>query len=161
MQVQRVQNNNNYNPHFQALDIKSAERIPCWNGHTELLDSFIKNQEVQKFVKILHDKGKDVEAWFDLSGLYPESGRIELCTTIRKSGLREVSLRSPITREKLNTFSAEEALTEYQNLIQEQLSLENELKKSTDFVDRFNKALDEPIAETTPKKWWEFWSKKG
>ena len=159
MQVQKVQNNNNYNPNFGILKIRNAK---SWNE--EILYEFVTNKEVQKFVRIMHNMGQDIQAGFYKYQL-PKSDKIKL------SGTNDF-VNPPfyeISPNKLNVFSAKEALASYNGEVivkKEQKSSGKSIKESLAIVDNFNKSLESKQTEQTAvtvnkkektAKWWKIW----
>lgn len=159
MQVQKVQNRNNYNPNFGILKIRNAK---SWNE--EILYEFVTNNEVRKFVRIMHNMGQDIQAGFYKYPL-PKSDKIKL------SGTNNF-VNPPfyeISPNKLNVFSAKEALATYNGkaIEKEEQNLSGKsIKESLAIVDSFNKSLEskqtKQIAANAnkkekPAKWWQIW----
>ena len=140
--------NNNTNQNFKALKISKMETYP-WNADS--LEKFVKNKEVQKLVKIFHDKGKNVIAhYWDFSrssnGIF-----IKLDLLDRDKDFNEWlgNHFAEIKLEELDEFNARNAIKAYEERESDKILSEEKMKDALSFVDKFNSSLD--------KKWYQFW----
>ena len=125
MQVQKIQNSTS----FQSLKINTPN---SWDG--KLLQEFVHNIEVQKFVKYWHDKGINIVA----SGqgklgiaMYEESSepdRFFIGIYKHSGGVKE--------------FKAVDAISQILQESKEKVENMPLIKKAEEFVAIFNKALN-------------------
>jgi hypothetical protein len=135
MQVQRVQYNN-HNPNFQALKISTVD---SWDG--KLLNEFVHNFEVQKFVKFWHDQGIDIAA--SQQGL----NGIALCEDSMKANRFLIGIFEH--NGGLKKFNAIEAISQIKNETSEKIKNSQLINQAEEFVSMFNKALTENKQQKT------------
>jgi hypothetical protein len=135
MQVQRVENNN-YNFNFQALKISNAE---TWNG--KVLNEFVHNFEVQKFVKFWHDQGIDIIA--------SQQGKIGIA--MKEASTKPDSFLIGIYNHNggIKNFNAAEAISQIKNETKEKIENLPLISQAQEFVSLFNKALTENKPQNT------------
>ena len=129
MYIQATKRQSNYNTSFQTLKIDTPK---SWDG--KLLQEFVHNFEVQKFVKYWHDKGINIIA--------SQQGKFGIA-------MREDSLKSD--RFLVGIFGHEgglknfKAIDKISQITQEaENKIENSplIKQAEKFVLMFNKALN-------------------
>jgi len=129
MYIQATKRQSNYNTSFQTLKIDTPK---SWDG--KLLQEFVHNFEVQKFVKYWHDKGINIIA--------SQQGKFGIA-------MREDSLKSD--RFLVGIFGHEGGLKNFKAIDKiSQITQESEnkiensplIKQAEKFVLMFNKALN-------------------
>ena len=129
MQVQKVENNN-YNTNFQALKINSPE---LWDG--KILQEFVHNTEVQKFVKYWHEQGIDI-----MANEQHKLG-IALWEDSKKPDRFLVGIH--YRTDGLKNFKATEAIAKIKQEAKEKIESSPLIIEAQEFVLKFNKALEE------------------
>jgi len=150
MKIYSVKNSSydSKNQNFKALKINSQEIHP-WNPN--ILEDFVKNKEVQKLVKILHGKGKDVVANYRDYTKGSATICIKLDLLDREKDYNKCIADSfeEIKYTELNKFNALKSIRAYEEREKDNILSQEKMQNALDFVDRFNSSLD--------KKWWQFW----
>ena len=124
MQVDKVQNNTS----FQSLKISAPN---SWNG--KLLQKFVHNIEVQKFVKYWHDNGVDI-----IASQQGELG-IAMCKDSAESDRFMVAIFEHTGG--LKNFKAAESISQIVQESKEKIDNMPLVKKAEEFVALFNNAL--------------------
>lgn len=139
---------NNSNPDFKALKIFKQETYP-WNANA--LEDFVTNKEVQKLVKIFHDKGKNVIAhYWDFSKKSGETYiKLDLLDKDKNYNIWLGKTFAEIKYNELDKFNALNSIRVYEEREKDNLLSQEKMKNALDFVEKFNSSLD--------KKWYQFW----
>jgi len=129
MRISSVSNNENVKSNFKALKLAD---INSWDG--KLMQEFVQNIEVQKFVKYWHDKGVDVVA----SG-HGKSG-ISLVEDSSKPNRFFYGIYSH--NGGVKNFDALEAIAQITKETKETIENIPLIQDAQDFVSKFNRALN-------------------
>ena len=126
----------NNSPEFRALKINSAS---SWDG--KLLNDFVHNFEVQKFVKYWHDKGVDIVA----------SGQGKSGIAMHEDSLNPDRFFVGIYSHSggLKNFNAADAIAQITQESKEKIENLPLIKNAQDFVAKFNKFLNENEEKNT------------
>ena len=125
----RVYPMSNENPKFRALKISDTN---SWDA--KLMQEFVQNAEVQKFVKYWHDKGVDIIAsGHGKSGIamHEDSSKPERFFVGIYSGL-----------DGVRDFNAAKAIAEVVQETKEKIEGLPLIQEAQDFVAKFNRALN-------------------
>ena len=140
----------NKNQNFKALKINSQNTYP-WNAN--ILEEFVKNKEIQKLVKIFHEKGKDIVAHYRDYSKSSAGICIKLDLLDREKDYNKWLGDSfeEIKYAELSQFNAQNAIRAYEEREKDNILSQKKTQNALDFVEKFNSSLE--------KKWYQFWKK--
>ena len=151
MQIVKINNCDvqyNSNQNFKALKIYRQEAYP-WDS--SVLEEFVKNKEVQKLVKIFHEKGKNIIANYRNYNKNPNEIYIKLDLLDKDKDFSKWLGKSfgEIKFSELDNFNAQTSVRAYEEREKDNIASQEKMKNALDFVEKFNSSLD--------KKWYQFW----
>ena len=135
MRINAIQNNANSDISFKSLNIYKSY---LWKS--EVLDTFVRNTEVQTFVKYFHDKGKDISA--HCSSMVDDHPTISMFTrdSFRSTDICIIK-KGLFGFKELGPFNAKVAIEKIEKSKIEQKKEQENINKAMAFVQQFNDAL--------------------